>query len=253
MWEIGKLCWLIGFLCARVGKSVCVRVCVSVWEITALIIWVKASVYYASVIHWEYYSDPCWYPSGFLSSLQGGERRGENRWMKKENKWTREFVCVAVYVGLCVHPHGFSAGSSLIICIFSFELLFAALRAARTPKGLQSNSVKRQVRHKLIIPRLKIIAMAFMCNDVNTHILYKYTIYVQSMRTHMGCSTCKWEGSLNTETQRKIHTSLYRKHLHISLRLRLNLKGEQGLAGKITALVKGEQLLISQTLNRKLF
>ena len=75
-----------------------------------------------------------------------------------ERKIAREFVCVVVFVCVyvCVRgPYGFGAGSSLIICIFSFELLFAALRAAQTPQGPPSNSVKRQVRHKLIIRRLR--------------------------------------------------------------------------------------------------
>lgn len=110
------------------------------------------------------------------------EWRGENRWMQRVWGGVNERVCLCgcacPVVYLCPRcPCGFSAGSSLIICIFSFELLFAALRAAPTPKGLQSNSVKRQVRHKLIIRHLRIIALACTCVDVNTHILYKYTLW----------------------------------------------------------------------------
>lgn len=53
-------------------------------------------------------------------------------------------VCVVVALQVCAHvyvcvrlrvPSGFGAGSGLIICIFSFELLFAALHAAQAPTG----------------------------------------------------------------------------------------------------------------------
>ena len=42
---------------------------------------------------------------------------------------------------------------------FHFELLFAALHAAQAPEEPPSNSVKRQVRHKLIMGRLRVIAL----------------------------------------------------------------------------------------------
>lgn len=79
-----------------------------------------------------------------------------------EREQETEFVCVVVFlcVSVCVRvPYGFCAGSSLIICIFSFELLFAALHAAQAPEGLPTNSVKRQVRHKLIMGCLRVIAL----------------------------------------------------------------------------------------------
>lgn len=82
--------------------------------------------------------------------------------LKMEREQETEFVCVVVFlcVSVCVRvPYGFCAGSSLIICIFSFELLFAALHAAQAPEGLPTNSVKRQVRHKLIMGCLRVIAL----------------------------------------------------------------------------------------------
>lgn len=161
MQEIRQLCWLIGFLCvcvcvckrAHFRAYVSIYECVYVWETAALIIWVKASVYYASVIHCKSFSDPCWYPSGFLSPSKKERRQKIDGWSEKEcegESWERgerqrekerasewNSFCVCVYsVCVCLRgPYGFSAGSRLIICIFSFELLFAALRAAQTPKG----------------------------------------------------------------------------------------------------------------------
>ena len=69
---------------------------------------------------------------------------------------------------VCGVPMDLVLGSRLNISIFSFELLFAALRAAQTPKGPPSNSVKRQVRHKLIIRRVRIIASNSQAHTHNT-------------------------------------------------------------------------------------
>lgn len=61
--------------------------------------------------------------------------RGRERKREQVNEIVFVYVCI-LCVCVCLRgPYGFSAGSRLIICIFSFELLFAALRAAQTPKG----------------------------------------------------------------------------------------------------------------------
>lgn len=59
-----------------------------------------------------------------------------HREKEKERGEGMEGVCLRGCVCVPLRgPYRVGGGSGLIICIFSFELLFAALRAAQTPTG----------------------------------------------------------------------------------------------------------------------
>lgn len=190
MQEIRKLYWLIGFLCVCwvcAGVWVCVRNCsphnLSEGFCLLCLCYSLQALLWPLLIFIR------------LPLLIAGQSEGEKIDGCRERERKREVNervclcgCACAVVYLCPRcPCGFSAGSSLIICIFSFELLFAALRAAPTPKGPQSNSVKRQVRHKLIIRHLRIIAPACTCADVNTHTVYCINILYEN--TEMEANT----------------------------------------------------------------
>lgn len=135
--------------------------------------------------------------------------------MDGEREEVNGSVCLCMWAVWA--SRGFSAGS--LAWSFAFFHLSCYLQHCMQQQPLrapQSNSVKRQVRQKLIIRRRRVIALAFVRKDVNKRIYCANTLYMRMClrNTYGAAAHANRKGVLNTHRDTPKHTQAYAGNTH---------------------------------------